>query len=70
MNRITMMAVIFANGEPGRSMFVCKGKHLKVRTTVVDGKPVVETSADCLPRGSIVTMREKVSRVDSHKCIE
>ena len=69
-NRITMMSVIFANGEAGRSMFVCKGKHLKFRTTVVDGKPVVETLADCLPRGSIVTMRENVAGVDSYNFIE
>ena len=51
-------------------MFVCKGKHFKIRTTVVDGKPVVETLVDRLPRGSIVTMRENVAGVDNHNFIE
>ena len=69
-NRITLMSVIFANGVPGRSMFVCKGKHLKYRTSFVQGKPVLETLADCLPRGSIVTMRENVAGVDNPNFIE
>ena len=51
-------------------MFVCKRKHLKFRTSVVDGNPVVETLADCLQRSKIVTIRENIAGVDSHNFIE
>lgn len=59
------MPVIFANGDLGRPLFLIEGKAIKYRTIDLNGAPVMETIADCLPRGSVITTRELVAGVDS-----
>ena len=63
--RITVMPVIFANVDVGRAIFVVEGKALKYRTVELNGAPVMETDADCLPRGSVITTREDVAGVNN-----
>lgn len=55
--RITVMPVIFANGDLGRPLFVIEGKAIKYRTINLNGASVMETIADFLPRGSVITTR-------------
>ena len=63
--RITMLPVIFAVGNFSMPMFVIQGTRVKFRIEVDNGTEVVETLADCLLRGSVITKREDVAIVDS-----
>ena len=68
--RITMMPVVFANGDVGRSLFVVQGTRVTYRTTLHDGMETMETLADCLPRGSVITTRQDVASVDLHNFLQ
>ena len=62
---ITLLPVVFANGDCGRPLFVLKGKQLKYQVVDEDTSENVETVANCLPVGSLTVMREDVAGVDS-----
>ena len=68
--RITMMPVVFANGDVGRSLFVVQGTRVTYRITLHDAMETMETLADCLPRGSVITTRQDVATVDSHNVLQ
>ena len=68
--RITMMPVVFANGDIGLSLFVVQGTRVTYRTTLHDGMETMVTPADCLPRGSVITTRQDVASVDSHNVLQ
>ena len=48
LTRITMMPVVFAQGEIGRPLFFLQGTRVKHRTTVHDGLETFKTLADYL----------------------
>ena len=64
-----MMPVVFENGDVGRSLFVVQATRVKYRTSLHDGMESMETLADCLPRGSVITTRQDVASVDSHNVL-
>lgn len=64
LKRITMMPVVFSNGETGRPLFVQQGTRVKYRITLNDGIGTFETLADCLPRRGVITTWEDVASVD------
>ena len=68
--RITMMPVVFANGDVGRSLFVVQGTRVTYRTTLHDGMETMEILADCLPRGSVITTHQDVASVDPHNVLQ
>ena len=63
-SRVTIMPVIFANGEKGRPLFVFKGTKLSHRVVRTVRGPEKQSLADCLPRYSIVTTQEELAGVD------
>lgn len=65
-----MLPVVFANGNIGRPLFVIQGTHVKFRVQLRNGNEVIETLADCLPRGSVIAAREDVASVDSHNVLQ
>lgn len=67
-DRITMMPVIFASGQCGKPLFVIKGKRLPYQYVEGSiGRERIETLADCLLRGSIITSRSETASVDKEK---
>ena len=64
-NRVTMLPAVSADGETVPLMFLFKGLRLPYRVVAQEGMKTVETYADCLPRGSIVSMRAAGGRVDT-----
>jgi len=61
-----MMPVIFASGARGRPLFVLRGKRHPYRVVQNGSDSSTETVFKCLPRGSMVAMREEVAGVDSY----
>ena len=63
--QITLLPVVFANGDCGRPLFFLKGKQIKYQVVDEDTSKNVETVANCLPEGSLTVLSENVERVDS-----
>ena len=63
-SRVTIMSVIFANGEKGRLLFVFKGTKFSHRVVKTVSGLEKQSLADFLPRYSIVTTREELAGVD------
>ena len=65
-NRVTFMPSISANGECGRPMVMTQGTIEPCRIIERNNRDEMETLADCLLRGTLVTTRKDVAGVD--KC--
>ena len=63
-NRVTLMPVIFANGDCGRPMVITQGTTEPWRIIERNNRDEIESLADCLPRGPLVTTRKDVAGVD------
>ena len=64
------MPVVFSSGCVGRLLFVVKCKSLNFRVTKSGAGERVETIADFLPTGSVITCRKDIAGVDSQKFYE
>lgn len=64
---ISVMPVMFASGESGRSFFVLEEEHLIYHTVELNGAHVVEALANCLSRGTAINTRRDVSAKDRKK---
>ena len=64
------MPVVFASGCAGRPLLVVKGKSLNYHVTKSGAGERVETIADCLPTGSVITFHEYIAGVDSQNFYE
>lgn len=62
--RVTIMPVIFANGDTANPLFVVEGCSLMYRIIDVSNRDVCESLADCIPRGAYITTREEVAGID------
>lgn len=70
LDRITMMPDIFASAEYGKPLFVIKGNRIPYQTVkTCNGNEMVESLADCLPRGSIITTRNETASVDKNNVL-
>ena len=58
------MSVIFANGDCGRPTVITQGTPEPWRIIERNNTDEIESLADCLPQGTLVTMREDVAGVD------
>ena len=64
-NRMTMMASVCAVGTPGPFMVVLKRTALRTKTMHGnDGEPKALTVTDCLPRYTLITLRQDVAGCD------
>ena len=64
-NRITLLPVVFANGDAGRLLFITQGAALPYQIVILpNGKLFVEPINSCLPTGSLHTMRKELDGVD------
>ena len=68
--RLKSMPVVFASGCIRRPLFVVKGKSLNYSVTRSGAGVRVETIADCLPNGNVITFREDIAGVDSQQFYE
>ena len=68
--RVTIIPCINADGEAGPTLYVIKGSGIPYRTLRKDGKAVVKSVADILPRGALVTIRRHNDGVDTTKIFE
>ena len=63
--RTTLMAVVSASGDTGPPLFVFNGKNIPYRSVLINSVVVNETYASYLPRGAVMTMREKIAGFDT-----
>ena len=63
-DRITMMATVCADGSSFPPFFVLKGMRIPYREIVVDNRYEMESVFDCLPDGSLLTVRNETASVD------
>ncbi|PXF46970.1 hypothetical protein BWQ96_03308 [Gracilariopsis chorda] len=65
-NRITLLAAVFANGDLGAPMFVFQGTRIRVRRISRGGgnEESTECISELLPYGSLVTARKYIASVD------
>ena len=68
-SRVTIMPVIFANGEKGRPLFVFKGTKLSHRVVKTVRGLEKQSLTDCIPRYSIVITREDLAGVDKRNFV-
>lgn len=66
---MTMLPAVSAEGDIERPMLVFKGSRVPYRVLSENGRQVVQTYGDCLPRGYIVGMREQEGGVDTPKVL-
>ena len=67
---MTMMASVCAVGTPGPLMVVLKGTALRTKTIKgQNGAPKTLTMTDCLPRHTLITLREDVAGFSKHNML-
>lgn len=63
-NRVTMLPAVSAAGQTAPPFFVFKGARVPYRVMERNGKRVVQTFSEVLPRGALFSMREEGGGVD------